>query len=460
MPALDKLAPVDAAWLHMESPTNLMVITGVLWFDAPLDWDRLLAVLAERLVEPYPKFRMRVVERPLAGAYWEPDPAFSLAAQVERVRLPAPGGQDQLQALVGELMAAPLDPARPLWRAYLADGFGAGCALIVRLHHCIADGISLARLLISLADTTADGDDRMTEAGADSTGAQDRDHHHESSLHRAAAALLDTGHAAFTALHDARELLEHPGRLAALAGLGAQGAAALAKLVLIGPDRPSCLRGPLGGVKRCAWTRPIPLAQVKRIGQAECATVNDVLLAGVTGALHHYLLDEHSLVPDIRAVVPVNLRPLDQPVPRELGNRFGLVFLDLPVGLHSRPARLQTLKRRMDLIKHSPEAIVAYGMLYAIGMTPRQIERVIVDIFGTKATAVMTNVPGPRAPIYLAGAKVAGVMFWPPASANVALGLSIFSYDGDVVLGLAADAAVIPEPARILAAFEAELASA
>jgi WS/DGAT/MGAT family acyltransferase len=249
----------------------------------------------------------------------------------------------------------------------------------------------------------------------------------------------------------------HPARLGELAKLGASSAAALAKLVFTGPDRPTCLRGELGGAKRCAWTSPIPLDAIKRIGEAEGATVNDVLLSAVTGALHRYLAAHDSLVPDIRAVVPVNLRPLDQPVPRELGNRFGLVFLDLPVGLDSRQARLQELKRRMDAIKRSPEAIVGYGVLNAIGMTPRQIERVIIDLFGTKATAVMTNVPGPRAAIYLAGNQVAGIMFWVPSSASVGVGVSIFSYDGAVVLGLATDTKLVVEPQQILDAFQAEL---
>jgi hypothetical protein len=118
--------------------------------------------------------------------------------------------------------------------------------------------------------------------------------------------------------------------------------------------------------------------------------------------------------------------------------------------------RLQELKRRMDQIKNSPEAVVALGILQVTGMVPEQIQDVIVNLFGAKATAVMTNVPGPREPLYLAGQPIRGVMFWVPQSGRLGLGVSILSYNGQVTLGVASDLSLIPDPERIIAGFQLE----
>ncbi len=134
----------------MDQPTNLMVITGALWFDEPVDWERAREVLRERLVERFPRFRQRVVEGSvtgLSGPHWEDDENFDLDLHIHRLALPAPGGQAALEALVAELMAEPLDPAKPLWQFHFVEGFGAGSAVVTRMHHCIADGIALARVL-------------------------------------------------------------------------------------------------------------------------------------------------------------------------------------------------------------------------------------------------------------------------------------------------------------------------
>ena len=143
--------------------------------------------------------------------------------------------------------------------------------------------------------------------------------------------------------------------------------------------------------------------RVKATARAQGATVNDVLLAAVSGALRRHLLDMGGQPRAIRTLVPVNLRPLDQPIPRELGNCFGLVFLTLPVDVPERGERLRELTRRMSAIKGSPEGPVSYAILKTMGFTPQQVERHIVDIFTTKVSAMMTNVPGPPEIVHLAG---------------------------------------------------------
>jgi WS/DGAT/MGAT family acyltransferase len=222
------------------------------------------------------------------------------------------------------------------------------------------------------------------------------------------------------------------------------------------PDPHTVFKGPLGISKQAAWSDPIPLDEVKAIGKATGCTVNDVLLTAMSGALRHYLLQRGQAVEglNIRAVVPVNLRPLD--VFTDLGNKFGLVFLSLPVGIENTRQRLRELKRRMDALKGTPEAVVAFGVLNMMGMAPTEIQDLVVNIFQTKATAVMTNVPGPRQTRYLAGAPLDTIMFWVPQSGHLGLGISIFSYAGRVWLGVASDQGLVPNPQTITAAFHKE----
>jgi hypothetical protein len=142
----------------MDRPTNLMVINSVLLFEEPVDWERLRQITQQRLVDRYPKFHQRVVESrlPLRPQSWEDDPDFSLEHHMHHRALPAPGDRAALQQLVSDLMTMRLDRNRPLWNLYMVDGLGNGAALISRMHHCIADGIALARVMLSLADSEPD----------------------------------------------------------------------------------------------------------------------------------------------------------------------------------------------------------------------------------------------------------------------------------------------------------------
>ena len=182
-----------------------------------------------------------------------------------------------------------------------------------------------------------------------------------------------------------------------------------------------------------------------------------MLLAAISGALRRYLEDQDQPTDgvEIRAMVPVSLR---QPHEMgQLGNRFGLILLTLPVGARDPSERLAIMKRRMDEIKKSPEAVVAFGILNTIGLTPTEVEHIIVDIFAAKVTAVMTNVPGPREPLYLAGSRMTELMFWVPAASHLGLGISILSYAGSVMVGIMTDACVVSDPLAIAENFNVEL---
>jgi hypothetical protein len=162
-------------------------------------------------------------------------------------------------------------------------------------------------------------------------------------------------------------------------------------------------------------------------------------------------------VHDIRAIVPFNLRPLDKPLPAELGNKFGLVYLSLPVTAADRHDRLREMSRRMTAIKHSAEGLVAYGILELIGLAPAAVENLAIDIFASKGTGVMTNVPGPRRTVTLAGVPLRGTIGWVPTSGELGLGVAIFSYAGDVTIGLCVDRGLVPDVRQLLDDIAAEL---
>ena len=448
----EPMASVDAAWLHMENPTNLMVVTGLMLFDEPLEFERLKATLKQRLLR-FERFRQRVVEPALSlgGPRWETDPNFDISAHVHHLALPAPGDQAALQNLVSDIMSTPLDFSKPLWHYYLIEGYGRGCAVLARLHHCIADGIALGQVLLEMTDPCPE----PPAPAQPSTAPHARDP--LAQLFGPITAAVDTTlHVADALLHEGAELLSRPEHALELAKLGVDGAAALGKLLLIGPDSPTLFKGQLGVSKRAAWSTPIALQDVKAIGRITGTTINDVLLTAVAGALRRYLQGRGQPVEGIgiRALVPVNLRPPDAPL--QLGNRFGLVFADLPIGVADSFERLLCFKQQMAAIKDSPEAVIAFGILTAVGLVPSGIEHLVVELFGSKATAIMSNVPGPREPLYVAGKRLRHIMFWVPQSGCLGLGVSILSYAGEVCVGITTDAGLAPDPEAIVAAFQAE----
>ncbi|NMO21725.1 wax ester/triacylglycerol synthase family O-acyltransferase [Pyxidicoccus fallax] len=450
MAAQERMASVDALWFHMEEPANLMMITAVLWFEGRLDFERLQAVVRERLVERYPRFRQRVVLGPLGGPHWEEARDFDLDAHLSRLPVPAPGDRAALETLVGQWMSTPLERSRPLWQLHVLEGAQGGDVLLCRLHHCLADGIALARVLLTLTDDEGVHEGVAAELREPSRRAEDG----LSKWMRRARVVAGT---ARTVLRKGAEMAAEPILAGDLMRQGARAAAAATKVLVIPQDPRTPLRGPLGTEKRAAWSDPVPLERVKALGRALGCTVNDVLLAAVTGALRRYLEARDVVPEDVHALVPVNLRPLDEPVPRELGNRFGVVFLRLPVHVEEPRRRLLELARRMGQVKRSPEAVVTFSALEVLGFAPAAMERAMVDAFGSKATLVATNVPGPREAVSLAGTKLGGLTFWVPQAGHLGLGVSLFSYAGQVTVGVAADVGRMPDPHELIRAFHAEV---
>jgi WS/DGAT/MGAT family acyltransferase len=205
-----------------------------------------------------------------------------------------------------------------------------------------------------------------------------------------------------------------------------------------------------------AWAEPFPLDEVKVMGKALGCSINDVLLAMATGALRNYLACRKEPVDGlgIRAIVPVNLRP--QGRGRELGNQFGLVFLDLPIGIDHPLERLYEIRRHMQALKGSYQPLIVLGLLHTVGYGPKLIQEQITTLLAQNATAVMTNVPGPQHPVYFAGRRIDELNFWVPQSGGIGMGVSILSYNGRIQFVVITDSGLVPDPDRIVASFREE----
>jgi len=444
----EALGAVDTAWLRMDRPTNLMMICGLLLLDAPLSLPRLRDLVRERML-CFHRFRQRVAD---AGGSpcWETDAAFDLDWHVRHLALPRGAA---LEEMAGDLASTALDPAKPMWQFHLVD-MPEGAALIVRIHHCYGDGFAMLHLLESLTDADplrprAAGQDLAPPAAALAAW--------ERVLGGADPGLAGSAWRALrTAAGAGARLLASQAAALDAARSGASLLNQAAVIAAMQPDAPSRLKGELGVVKRIAWAAPLPLQEVKAVAQVLGCSVNDVLLACLAGALRAYLAAQGDVVDglELRALVPVNLRPAGRLT--ELGNQFGLVFLDLPMGMQDPVPRVLAVHRRMAELRQSKQAVVALGILAAMGCSPDFLRERLLEALAANASMVVTNVHGPDTPRYLAGARIARQLFWVPQSGGIGLGVSLLSYAGQVSLGVAADARRVPDPAAIAALFGAQ----
>jgi len=465
VPALrrEKMSTVDTAWLRMDSDGNLMMIVAVLIFDRPLDMPRFRHAMETRFLK-YSRFRSRVT-RDMTGSAWWQQEEIDLDYHIVRSSLPDAGkggNKKALERMVAELSGTPLDFSRPLWQMHIVDN----CAgedgktrqgVIIRIHHCIADGMALVGVLLSMFDRTPEG---ATEEQEELLLPEEDNPWLD--LIRPVTKTTITAINLSTALWtktmwmmaDSSKL---PGRMADMGGMAGRLTLDAVKLMAMPDDSRTRLKGTPRGAKHVAWSEPLPLDEIKVVGKALGGSVNDVLMASVAGAIGAYLRDKGDTVPadtELRAMVPVNLRKAGKE--QKLGNAFGLVPLVLPVGIEDPVARLNEVRRRMDELKGGYQALVAMAVLGVLGATPKQMQNEIQNYFARKATAVMSNVPGPQAPLYLAGSKLDQIMFWVPQSGDIGVGVSILSYNGGVQFGLVTDDAIASDPHEIIKRFAPE----
>ena len=458
-PAAERMSRVDTAWLRMDNDVNLMMIVGVWLLTPALTLTALRERIADKLLK-YERFRQKAVTD-AAGAAWVADDHFDIANHVVPIALKRRRGEGErhaLQRLCGELATTPLDPGRPLWQFHLIEDYEGGSALIARVHHCIGDGIALISVMMSITDGGSDPPKRRRrvpeEAAHEGDWLADAVLKPLTDLTVKAIAMYGGGVAR------SMDMLAHPREpllgSVDMARSGLQVLSDVAALALMPDDSPTLLKGKPEGRKAVAWSEPMSLDHVKTIGKGLGCTVNDVLLACAAGAIGGYLhaQGQDPAGKEIRAMVPVNLRPLDKAW--QLGNRFGLAPLVLPIGIANPVHRVYAVRRRMDELKGSYQPLLAFAVLSVSGLFVKPVQDMILGLFAKKATAVMTNVPGPAVPLTLCGSTLRQTMFWVPASGDIGVGVSILSYGGGVQFGLITDRRLCPEPQRVIDRFEPE----
>jgi GGDEF domain-containing protein len=406
----ERLSRADTARWHMATAENPMVIGAVLLFDHRLTREAVEELARSKLVR-HRRFRQHVVETAhrFGRPSWRDDPAFDLSAHVRKLNLSGPIDRAALVRLAGERMSAPLPRERSPWSLEVVDLAPAGSALLVRVHHCIADGQALVVLLAQLADDASAVGERSTHASPSSPSPRRR---------RAWFGQL-TG---------------------------------LLRFLTLSGDPESPLRRPVSGEKRVAWSEPISLDAVKSIARAYGHHVNDVLLAGVAGALRRYARDQGQAERDVRALFPVALPSKSSA--DGVGNHYASVFIPLPIALAEPQARIEAIARDRAVLRAWGESRTAIGLTRLAGSVAPGIERRAMRRWARRASLVVSSLAGPTAPLRLAGHPIRSMIVWAPAPASIGLSLTFFGYAGALRLGLLADAAVIDRPEELVAAFQ------
>lgn len=414
---IEAVHPRDGVWLQ-DRAENLMVINSVMTFDR-MEIDELRRVWLDRVMAAddgrrYPRFS-RLVVRQGRKAWWQEDPAFDIARHIFSVEDAALRTREGLQEYIGRQASLPLPSDRPLWQWHFIPEFGdGGSALVSRIHHVMGDGMALIPVLFSMMDVGETNQEPPQTRGT--PGAM--------WLVQLKALLVGGPLLLYKALKRADQSVLH------------------------GP--------PLDGQKRVAWTPAIDLAHIKEIKNQRGCTVNDILMAVVSGGVRRYGERQGSAIRGFRVSMPVNVRPPS--APPTMDNRFGAVMVELPVDIGPIDTRLQVIKARMNALKRSVEPFVYYGSVtFLLKVLPRRVGRWLVDFYAKKCSAVMSNVPGPQEPLTISGSRVRAMLFWVPQRSTIGLGISILSFSGEVRIGLFADHALVQNPAELVADIEAEL---
>ncbi len=467
---LKPLTGADTAWLRMDSPTNLMIINAMLITEGMAFEDFKNTVINRFLI--FPRF-LSCPTFKTGQYYWQEDPYFDIDNHVKRVALAGDADKVALQDYLADQASTPLDASKPLWQLLFIDNYEQGNAIILRVHHSYADGLALISVFHSITDalpnvkpfspSTADNDELVLESAESSSDINYEWPRYQKVVDTAKVRVDRYASLAKKVSAEGLQVLRDKEALRELVGDGVRAAAELAQLAAMAPDPKRVLKGKLGVRKTCAWSEPISFDKFYGISKVIGCKINDLLISCVAGAFREELMlaGEELEGKQIHVTLPVNIRPESQMDmggnPDDLGNCFGTVFVALPVGIENPLERVYKIKHDMIALKQSLQPALSYGILYAAGMLPKNIQKALLESFGNKTSAVLSNVPGSRETRYIAGARIKEQMFWVPQTGDIGLGLSIISYAGQIQFGLVGDAKLFPNPERIVTHFVEQL---
>ena len=420
---------------HMHVGVALLIDAGPLAKrNAGVAFDRIKRHIASRLSQ-VPRYRQRISFAPLHSLpHWVDDERFDIDHHVRHVRLPQPGNEAQLKQLCGQFFSQRLDHERPLWEVLVVEGLGQDqFALVAKTHHCLVDGIGGVNLLAALLDPHAEVAHPRPDRWAPKPPPT-----------AAEVFRLEIAHQIEQSRHLGNQLRDWMQTPRATVGKLGEQVLGMSQFLSNGLwPAPDCvLNQPIGAQRRFEWLT-FSLDDVKAVKQALGGTINDVVLATVAGALRGFLRQHRrtSCPAELRALVPVNMR---QPNEAEaLGNHISALLVGLPVSICDPQRRYLAVVDRMQQAKASKQAVGGQALAGASAPLLATLMR-FADRLKT-FNVVVTNVPGPPIPLYLAGARVSTVFPQVPLFVNQGLGIALFSYAGNLHWGLIADRHVVPD---------------
>ena len=412
------LSADDAVW-QQDGPINLHVIHALMVVEGRPDIKKLRQIIRNRLVlgedekgdRICPRLSQSIQQR-FGYFVWEDDKDFSMEKHVRKWEGNLPHSLEELDVVIAEICSISLPKFLSPWQFVVIPIAEENCfGLLLRIHHSIADGVALARVLVK---NLYDVPPQAPEPKKFSTNQW---------FYMWLKAVL------FCPL--------------------------MALIKTFTPADSSKLHGQeLCGKKVISWSRNIDLSLVKQVKNMVGTTVNDVMVSCLAGALHDYLKENFNVLKpeDMWASVPVDIRSSAKSV--KLKNKFALVYLRLPIAAKNAVERLLETKRRMDVIKTSAEPWASALAVKIIMTLPQWISKPVLDFYASKMSCVLSNVPGPQQALFLGGQKMVEGIFWVPQRANIGVGLSISSYSGGIRIGVSSDQCVLPKPKEVVRCFE------
>ncbi len=442
-----RMSAIDASFLFMEDATTPMHAGGVAIFTPPpggFDHERLVRLIRQRI--PFvPRYRQRIRDVPLGVArpVWVDDERFDVTFHVRRSALPKPGSREQLNELVARLMSRPLDRSRPLWEMYLVEGLADGnFAIVSKSHQSLVDGLSAVDIAQVMLDPT--------EEPAPAPGDSWRPRPEPTDVELLAQAFTELTTRPAAAVEAVRGTVSDVSRTAARIGGRAAGVLSAA-LAVARPPVPSPLNVPIGEQRRFA-TVDLPLAEIKAVRASLGGTVNDTILAVVTGALRAWLLARGMPVAQgdhIKAMLPISVAVSSAASGHSGGNRVSATLVELPVGEPDPAVRLQQISYQLAQLEEGSQFVGADAIVNIAGFGPPTLHALGARVGSTLSSRaynlVITNVPGPQRPLYAAGSRMIAAYPVVPLTKNQALSIGLISYDGGVYFGLYADRDALPD---------------